>query len=254
MPLWRKGFRFGRLRVTLADLFTADDTKTLDTDEINRRIDRRLSGADTAPPDKPFAVLRARRLLEGLENLIYYCPFCEREFTLETEGNVIRCTACGCRAVMDRCARLAWFDAEGARPGGETGAPLTVREWFRGQSEYEAGRLREDMEAVSAGVIVRMPGDDGEGVNPCGEGELRLCREGWRFEGTLRGERAQLFFPIEAVPAIPIDPNDNFQIYSSQFYMFTPTDNPRACSKYSVIGECAYHRFAATPQMTIPPT
>jgi len=109
MPLWRggvKGMRFGRERVTLAELFSAEDTQSLSVDEINNAIDARLGGLDTPPPARPFRVLTARQLTAGLQNLLYYCPKCQRELTLETKGNIIRCTACGNTAEMDRTAKL----------------------------------------------------------------------------------------------------------------------------------------------------
>ena len=49
MPFWRKGFRRGHIRVTLADLFSEEALQTLTVDEINQMIDDRLSGADKTP-------------------------------------------------------------------------------------------------------------------------------------------------------------------------------------------------------------
>ncbi|MCL2153482.1 MAG: 1-acyl-sn-glycerol-3-phosphate acyltransferase [Oscillospiraceae bacterium] len=243
MPFWRKGVRLGRVRVTLANLFDTEDTRLLDVDEINRRIDCRLSGSDTPAPSKPFQVFRAKRLAEGLENIIYYCPVCEKEFTLETQGNTIRCSACGATAEMDRYAML--------NPVQGGVLPETLSKWYEKQAAHEMRALSSDMEPVKAEVIVRMPLKPGQGVVPCGNGELQLDPEGWRFDGTILGEDTHLFFPIDSVPAIPFDPKDDFQIYAKgRFYMFTPVDNPQKCAKYAVIGECAYWRFSVDPQMT----
>ena len=84
----------------------------------------------------------------------------------------------------------------------------------------------------------------------CGEGMLQLDPSGWHFDGELDGKPVNHFYTIETVPALPFDPNDNFQIYSGgSFYMFTPED-PRKCVKYSLLGECAYWRFVSDIQMT----
>ena len=241
MPFWRKGFRFGRTKVTLANLFSADDLRSMSADEINAAIDRRLGGLDLPPPKKPFRVFSAKRLAEGLQNIIYYCPKCEGEFSLETKGNEIYCTACGNAASLDAYGKLT--------PAAGGNVPDSVDEWYKAQAIYEMRSLKEDMD-IKIQVTVKMQSKkEGEGVEPCGSGTLSLDSAGWRYEGELSGEKAELFFPIESVPALPFDPNDDFQIYAEgKFYMFTP-ENAQACAKVATIGECAYWKFGPS-QMT----
>ena len=242
MPFWRKGLRLGRERVTIAGLFSAEDTKKLSIDEINSAIDVRLGGLDTPAPKKQFQTFGTRDLLEGLHNILYWCPKCGEELMLETDGCFIRCVACGNAASMDRYARL--------NPAVGSIAPDSVQSWYKEQSQYEARRLREEMEPISIHVTVRIPVKDAFGIVPQGEGTLSLKPEGWYYNGELSGETVSLFFPIDTVPALPFDPGDNFQIYSKgSFYAFTP-DDKRLCSKFATIGECAYWRFASRNQMT----
>ena len=242
MPFWRKGLRLGRERVTLANLFSQEEIKNLTVDEINDAIDIRLGGLDTQPPHKPFHTFRSRHLSEGLHNILYWCPKCGRELTLETKGTGIRCTACGNTAMIDKTARLI--------PTQDSVAPENIQDWYTQQSQYESAHLSEDMEPISATVTLRMPLKEAEGLTPCGTGKIWLEPKGWHYDGKLSGEDVSLFFPIETVPAIPFDPNDNFQIYSKgTFYAFSPEDG-RLCSKFATVGECAYWRFASRIQMT----
>lgn len=242
MPFWRKGLRLGIERVTIADLFSEEDTRSLSVEDINSAIDARLSGLEALSQGKSFHTFRARQLTEGLQNLLYWCPKCGREFTLETEGCEIRCTECGNTATMDRSAKLI------ASPDGVV--PESVQEWYREQSTYESALLSEDMTSISLHVTVRMPLRASRGIEPCGSGTLFLDPEGWHYLGELSGKTVNLFFPIDTVPALPFDPDDNFQIYANgTFYAFTPDDG-RFCVKYATIGECAYWRFASRVQMT----
>jgi DNA-directed RNA polymerase subunit RPC12/RpoP len=213
----------------------------MSVDEINLAIDQSLSGRDLPAPKKPFRTFRAKRLAEGLENIIYYCPKCGLEFTLETKNNTIYCSSCGNTAVMDRFAKL--------RPEPGSAVPESVDKWYKEQVLHEMRSLKEDMEPIKANVSVRMPLKDGMGIEPCGTGVLWLDPKGWHYDGELSGEGVNLFFPIDSVPVMPFDPHDNFQIYSNgKFYSFTP-ENARACAKYATIGECAHWRFANS-QMT----
>ena len=255
MPFWRKGIRLGRERITLAGLFSAEDTKALSIDDLNAIIDSRLGGFETPAPVKPFRTFKHRRLAEGLHNLLYWCPGCGRELTLVTENCNIRCTACGNAATMDRSAKLI--------PEAGSVAPETVQLWYKEQSRYEASLLSTDMEPVRIQVTVRMPKQvSGRaelksggsipplGLEPCGAGTLSLDPDGWHYIGDLHSGSVNLFFPIDTVPALPFDPGDNFQIYAyGKFYAFTPEDK-RLCSKFATIGECAYWRFASRVLMT----
>jgi len=249
MPFWRKGLRPGRVRLTLASLFTAEDTKTLSVDEINGAIDARLAGCDTCPPLKPFGTFRTRRLTEGLHTILYWCPDCGSEFTLETKGNTIRCGACGISAVMEAGARLLSLGDKSHRL--RPGFPSSVHMWFREQVRYEMKNLSGDMDPIVERVAVRIPAPEaGGGMRHGGNGILRLTPQGWYYDGEISGESVSMFFPIDTVPAIPVDPEDDFQIYSNgSFFMFTPED-ARKCIKYSILGECAYWRFATRCQMT----
>ncbi len=326
MPFWRDLFRRGRVRVTLAELFTAEETLALSAEEINDRIDARLSGIDYAvgaastsglgytaeafdlgentqppchcedsagacgnntqpsfhsedsagacgnpenllsaqeylgmpdssqrdegrgdssyPSNRPLPYLfRARRLAEGLEHLLYYCPRCKQEFTMETSGNTIRCTVCGNEATMNRVAELV--------PTAESCVPRTVADWYREQIIHEMQFLHEGAEFIRVEVTVKMPLEGKFGLHACGRGELSLDCRGWRFVGELFGEQVDQFFSIDTVPAVPFDCNDSFQIYANgYYYTYVPEDNPSASSKYATIGECAYWRFASEVQMT----
>jgi len=266
MPFWRNGFRAGRVHITISNLFFHDDLQSMSIDEINTAIDSGLCGEDKdggkdrgtvhlssmdktdepSPclvPKKSFRTFSARRLAEGLQYILYWCPNCGQEFTTETKNCRIYCTACGNAAELDRYAML--------NPISGSSVPKDIHTWYKEQARYEAQQLHVDMKPISVHVSVRLPSDvPGGGMDTCGSGVISLDPKGWSYEGELKGEQVSLFFPIDTVPALPVDPNDVFQIYAhGTFYMFSP-DNKRECIKYSVIGECAYWKFASNIQMT----
>jgi hypothetical protein len=250
MPFWRKGIRLGRVKATLRNLLDADAARRLSADAITGLIDARLSGADAEPPEKPLKLLRAANLTQGLLNILYHCVNCESEFTLETEGNTVRCRACGFAAEMDKSGVFTPLTAfEKNTPA----AVLNVHSWFKLQTAREA-RAAENLDnagQIRVAVSVRMAAGFGKGLVWCGRGVVSLDAKGWRYEGGLKGGEVSLFFPINTVPAVPFDPNDNFQIYSKgEIYLFTPEENPAACVKYAVLGEVAYKRFASPSEMT----
>jgi len=251
MAHWRKRTRFGRVRVTFRNLFSAEDLKELDVDEINAAIDLRLGGPElTTPPKKPFATYRARKLADGLDQFLYFCPKCEQEFVTETDGNTIRCKACGFSAVLTRQGKLV-VDKSFCREG-EPAIIDDVTSWMKKQVQFTMKSVDENMSLVLENVKVRTPvvGVPGGGTEESGLGNMRLDPEGWHFDGTIKGEAVSMFFPIDTLPAISYDHCDNFQLYhEGNFYIFIPED-PRPCFKYVIMTEGLHRRFASKVLLT----
>ena len=247
IPHWRKGFRSGRIRVTYKNLFSAEQTQSLCIDEINAAVDARLSGVEGAlpvPANKPFKTFGSRKLAEGLHQVLYYCPKCSMEFTMVTEGNKIRCTSCDNEATMDRYAKLS--------PTQGSIAEKEISLWFRDQVRHEMKSLHEDMQPiVIERVRVMTPSPKpGDGVIDSGFGTLQIDPKGWHFSGEMFGERVSKFFPVETIPAISYEHNDNFQIYfAGDYYVFIPEDR-RMCIKYVIIAEGMHYKFSPRVLMT----
>jgi len=272
LPHWRSGFRFGRIRATFCNLFSEGDIKILTVDEINTAIDARLSGADggrqgdgssvlpdgvqtgalseTCKTDEPspclppvFETLFARRLAEGLHHILYFCPKCHMEFTMTTKGNTISCTACGNAATMGRDARLT------PTPGSVAEKEISL--WFREQVCHEMKSINEDMEPIVDKVIVRTPSTKpGGGVVESGSGTMRIDPKGWHFDGEISGEQVSKFFPVESVPAMSYNHDDNYQIYyGSELFVFVPED-PRKSIKYVILAECMHWKFSPNVLLT----
>jgi len=244
IPHWRRGFRLGKIRVTYRNLFSADDLSSLSVSEINAAVDARLSGAQGGvPARKPYKTLRAKKLAEGLSRILYYCPRCECEFTLETKGNTITCKSCGYSASMDRQGLLTPVDGSG------DGEHVSV--WFAKQTRFEMRSLDEDKLPIIDKVTVRTPSSKpGDGTIVSGAGIMTIDRSGWQFDGELHGEKTTLFFPVESVPALSYSHHDSYQIYfGGDYYTFAP-DDPKKCIKYVVLAECLHRKFANDPLMT----
>ncbi|MCL2425889.1 MAG: 1-acyl-sn-glycerol-3-phosphate acyltransferase [Oscillospiraceae bacterium] len=242
---WRKGVRFGRVRVTFKNLFSTDDTKTLSVDQINNAIDARLSGIEGVPlpSKKPLQTFHARRLAEGLHLVLFYCPKCNTEFTMSSKGNSIFCISCGNSATIGRDSKLT------ATPGSVTEPEISL--WYRDQARHVMQSLSEDMKPIVEKVKVRTPSPKpGGGMVESGVGTMKTDPKGWHFDGTISGQQVNLFFPVEAVPAMSYGHNDNYQIYcGGEHYMFTPED-PRKCIKYVVLAECLHWKFSSNVLLT----
>jgi len=244
VPHWRKGSKSGRIRVTYKNLLSAEDTKSLTVDEINSAIDARLSGDEGALPiKKPFETFSSKRLAEGLQYILYYCPKCKAEYSMKTEGSTIRCSACGNEATMEKDGGLTLSE-------GSVGYS-DVSLWYKEQVQNEMKTLSEDMEPIIERVKVKTPSPvSGSGMVESGFGTIRLDPKGWHFDGEISGEKIKRFFSVESVPAMSYDHDDNFQIYcGGEFFMFIPEDIKK-CLKYVILAECMHIKFSPAVLMT----
>jgi len=240
---WRKGIRFGRVRVTFKNLFSTDDIKTLSVDEINAAIDARLSGLEgVSPPKKPLQTFSSRRLAEGLHLVLFYCTECKEEFTMSSKGNTIFCTACGNSATVGRDSNLT------PTPGSVTEPEISL--WFRDQARHIMQSLHEDMEPIVHNVEVHKISNQSDSSWEYGSGIMTISPKGWHFEGEISGQQVDVLFPIESIPAMSYGHNDNYQIYySGAHYTFKPEDL-RQCIKYVVLAECMHWKFSSNVLLT----
>jgi len=243
LPHWRKGIRLGRVRVSMSELFSIEDTQELSVDEINNAICARLSGEDEPRSGKPIRTLHARRLAEGLEHILYWCPKCGMESTMVSKGNEFRCTACGNCAVVAKTGKLV--------PKNDSIIPDTVSDWYVEQARHLSQELSEDMEPIIGTVNIQVtPSGKSGGAMQTGRGELVISPKGWAFEGLLNGEPAELFFPVETVPAVPFEYDGDFMIYAhGNIYRFMP-EYPRLGLRYSLLGELAHRKFSTRSVIT----
>jgi len=252
MPFWRdiKKFRLGRVHIQVRTILSEEDVLDQNVDEINHTIDRFFKSEAFSLNRKSLKVFRKYKLTEGLNQILYYCPVCHSEYTLECKGNAIFCTNCSSQATMDAYQKLV---PSGRHKGTqEKHLPGSVHEWYRAQVLYEHKHLSEDMEKIVIPVMMKSYGEIGEGIIDAGAGTLSFDAKGWYYEGSYFGNTLSLFFPIDTVPALPFDAGDNFQINANGMYLqFTP-ENKQSCAKYATLGECAHWRFAQNIQLTAP--
>ena len=81
---------------------TPEDLKEISQEELLSRIKKAISYNDMewlkAHPEIKY---KSKTLAEGLENILYKCPECGKEFTLKTEYRDIFCSECGFKATID---------------------------------------------------------------------------------------------------------------------------------------------------------
>ena len=159
---------------------------------------------------------RSSQMAEGLDGVLYRCPACGKEFSLQTEGDAIFCS-CGMRARLTPDYRI-----EGAPYG-------TILAWYDAQSET----IDLDTAMVSE-VRVGTPDDESGLMDPeAGRGIARMDRNAFSFDGEVNGEKLSFSIPLVHLAALPITVASHFDVYyANRLYYIYPQPDERTSVKW----------------------
>jgi len=109
-PKWDLGLRQSRIEVAVDVLFSPQELELLNHDDIYRRVKNALHFDDYEWQRKALVKASKPHSAKGLERVLFRCPKCNAEFTMQTQRNRIWCTSCGNAALMDEYGFLQPLD------------------------------------------------------------------------------------------------------------------------------------------------
>ena len=190
--------RIGRVDVVAGVLFTPEQLKEMTPDEIQRELDEKLYHDDYEWNKTARVKFDGKgRMAENMHQLLFWCPKCGGELTMESCGDSIRCKKCGNGGHLNEYYDLI--------PDEGSTLPDTPRVWFDMQREHVKEQVREPgyklTEHVKIGELPKYRYLKKEDTSEIvGEGELTLDAEGLHFDGRRNGESYSFFVPIKQLP------------------------------------------------------
>lgn len=249
-PKFNLADRPGRVEVEVDRLFTPEELDAMDTEEIQLKLDRALAHDDYAWNKKARVPFDGRgALAQGLHTLLYWCPKCGAEFTMNGEGNRIACSCCGNGAEFNEFYDLIPLNADCV-------IPETPRIWY----DMQRKRVREwvktgDFELRETVKLGILPGDhylkNQATSEICGEGEILLNGQGFHFSGIREGAPFSFSIPPEQLPTYGMctDVSRFYTFYRGEFLEFYPAKETAA--KWFLVTE-ENHRRAGGPWKDFP--
>jgi hypothetical protein len=104
-PWWADVIRTGRIVVTY-DVVSPERIRDLSDDDLFGLMKAGIAHSDIKDPANRPEQFFGHDLALGLERFVWMCPACEKEDSLATAGNEIRCGSCGCAWTIDAACRL----------------------------------------------------------------------------------------------------------------------------------------------------
>ncbi len=207
MPKWSSGFRPGRTYMDIYQLFTREELQTTDLSQIKEKAEEALL-FDAYREQETYLVKYSRgNDLRGLEHVLYQCPHCQAEFTIENvDSDRLRCSACGYELQSDEYGFLHKSCAKGEEI-------RYVSDWSR----LIYNRLKERIlsgaqDSLNCQTVIRMIDYDRKKFVDVGQGTLTLDRSQFTITGHIRGEETNLTIPIAGVPTLPFKPGKYLEV------------------------------------------
>lgn len=227
MPKWTKGMRPGRTYVDIYKLFSGEELAEASLDEIRERTDAALLFDAYREQEAEPVAYQNNANISGLENVLYMCPHCGAEFTVQLAGeSTLRCSACGFGQTSDAYGFL--HNSSGV--GEEI---RYVSDWSRMIYDDLKQKIANGQENVlTARATIQMIDYKKNKFVEVGTGTLRLSGEGFLLEGQCHGEALNLSVSTAGTPTLPFSPGKYLEIQNGKdIYRCVPEDG-RLVMKY----------------------
>ncbi len=214
LPKWSSVLRPGRTYIDIYKLFSAQELAAMDEESIRLRTEKALL-FDAYREQEGYRVrFSGCRNIAGLEDVLYICPHCGEEFSIRLKcKNILQCEKCGYAQQSDDYAMLHKCSVHGEEL-------RYVSDWSRlifnkVLSSVEKGELT----SISSPSVFCSLEEGKHRFRPVGSGTLSLNSQGFRIEGEIDGEFADILVPIKNIPSLPFSPGKYLEVqHGSKIY------------------------------------
>ena len=211
MPKWSKKLHPGKTNIDVYKLFSKEELENADISTVKELTNDALL-FDAYRDQETLRYKYAKGTsVEGLENVLYMCPHCKSEFSIELkDSSTLRCSKCGFEEKSDEYG----FLHKTAGAGEEI---RYVSDWSRIIYDTYKKELEADSSAsLFSETDIHIIANDKNKFCKAGHGTVSLSKNGFTVKGTLNGEPIDLSVPITIIPALPFSPGKHLEIQQGE--------------------------------------
>lgn len=238
MPKWRcGGMRRGRTLIDIYKLFDAAELHTASLDTVRKKTDEALSFDAYEEQEKYLFKYKNCHNIKGLENILYQCPHCGKEFSVHTKGeDTLFCESCGFTEKADAYG----FLHNVGNLGEEIRHPSKWSAWIRERikAEINEGHLT----SLTTPVKIQMVPIGKKSFVDMGAGTLTLSREHFILSGHIGEDTATVTIPIVQFVSLPYKPGCYIELqHGAEIYRCLP-ENGKLTTKMIHMIEIFYEQ------------
>lgn len=224
MPKWSKKIRAGKTYLDVYKLFSREELAETDLETVKAKTDEAL--LFDAYREQENTLDKYNRDITGLENVLYMCPNCKKEFSMQIKDkHTIYCTECGFEQENDKNSFM--------HKKGEGEEIRYVSDWSKLIYNHLKDRVKNEIEdMLTAKTAVHMVDDRKNKFVEVGKGEVTLSKEGFVLDATINGEEKNLKISTKNVPTLPFSPGRHIEIQDGQTIYRCVLEDGRLATKF----------------------
>ncbi|HOP57708.1 MAG TPA: hypothetical protein PLH02_06130 [Bacillota bacterium] len=236
-PVWNLDKRKVPTRSEMTQIITQEEIRSLDVTEINRRINDAFVYDDYRYQLDNKIKIKTGNRAEKLHHVLYKCPYCGKEFQMQSEGNKIWCENCHTLHEMDEYGRLE-------NMGGETKF-THIPDWFEWEREEVKKEIMEGIYDVTLPVDVdSLP--NATGYYRLGRGLLTHNKDGFHLVVKQENKVLDVVKPVQENYSVHVEYDYfgkgcglSFSTFDDTYYIY-PVDQKYSVTKFHFAVEELY--------------
>lgn len=227
MPKWARKKRPGRTYLDIYKLFSKEKLHEMSINEIKDATDNALLFDAYREQENLLIKYKGNSNIEGLENVLYMCPNCKKEFTISVKDRTKIC--CSCCGFEQECDEFAFM--HNSKGIGEE--IRYVSDW----SKIIYNELKEKIEndenvILSTGSTIQMIDPEKHKFVDVGNTALLLTRDGFKLYGFINGEEVRLTIPIKKFASLPFSPGKYIELQHGEVIYRCLLDDGKLAMKF----------------------
>ncbi len=226
-PKWSKVKRKGKITMSITKLISREDLKELSNDQTQKLIEDSLYFNAYKNNETALVEYKNGDNVEGLENVLFKCPECNKEYGLQPVGKKKNVLACDCGFTLT-ADKYGFLTASNGKP--EYKLPCDIYE--RIEKDLEKEILTTPDFSMNMQADIHMINDKKHKYEIVGEAKLTLDKENLSINGTLKGQPFYKQIFAGFFPTLPFVPGKRFELQAdNEIYRIVPKD-ARAVTKW----------------------
>ena len=239
-PKWSSKMRRGRTYLDVYKLIDKAELKDMSSEQIQSKVEEALFFDAYREQEDNMVKYKGGDNIEGLENVLYICPNCKEEFSLEVKNkNTIFCSKCGFAHTSDAYGFL--------HNTGSVGEEIRyVSDWSR----FVSSQIKADIESgkltsLHDHATVQTIDYDKKKYVDVGHADITLTPDKFIIDGVIKGEVQRLEVPTATFASLPFKPGKRIEIQNGKTSYRCVLDNGRLATKFVDMVKIYYQKNTA---------
>lgn len=226
----------GYIGINYSLLFTPEMLEALTEEEIYSSILEKISYNDFAYNK----VARNKYIgkkpnASGIDNILYKCPDCHKEFALHVKNDSLICDHCGFKVKINEYYDLVSINSQSC--------PADIDQWYKWQRSCVAEQVKsDDFELTLDGTLCTLRVDKLKKAPKNREilsvGNARLTNRGLEFTGKLNGQDAYFDFNAKSLYSMTFSTRGFLEFYyNNDYFIFIPDKKDTSLVKWTLASE-----------------